>query len=155
MPIIPSPNLPNHKSINLYPSLCLFEGTNVSAGRGTDLQFQIYGSPYLDKKKNEYKFTPVKNNGSKYPKHENMLCFGKILTNTERLNKFNLSFILEAYDNTSNNEDFFNNYFIKLAGTKDLQNQIIKGEDEDEIVESWQNKLNIYKRMRMKYLIYN
>ena len=84
-----------------------------------------------------------------------MLCFGKILTNTERLNKFNLSFILEAYNDTSNKEDFFNNYFIKLAGTKDLQNQIIKGEDEDEIVESWQNKLNIYKRMRMKYLIYN
>ena len=84
-----------------------------------------------------------------------MLCFGKILTNTERLNKFNLSFILEAYNDTSNKEDFFNNYFIKLAGTKDLKNQIIKGEDEDEIVESWQNKLNIYKRMRMKYLIYN
>ena len=84
-----------------------------------------------------------------------MLCFGKILNNTERLNKFNLSFILEAYNDTSNKEDFFNNYFIKLAGTKDLQNQIIKGEDEDEIVESWQNKLNIYKRMRMKYLIYN
>ena len=123
LPIIPSPNLPNYISINLYPSLCLFEGTNVSVGRGTDLQFQIYGSPYLDKKKNEYKFTPVKNNGSKYPKHENMLCFGKILTNTEILNKFNLSFILEAYNDTSNKEDFFNNYFIKLAGTKDLQNQ--------------------------------
>ena len=84
-----------------------------------------------------------------------MQCFGKILKNTERLNKFNLSFIIEAYNDTSNKEDFFNNYFIKLAGTKDLQNQIIKGEDEDEIVESWQNKLNIYKRMRMKYLIYN
>ena len=84
-----------------------------------------------------------------------MLCFGKILTNTERLNKFNLSFILEAYNDTSNKEDFFNNYFIKLAGTKDLQNQIINGEDKDEIVESWQNKLNIYKKMRMKYLIYN
>ena len=109
LPIIPSPNLPNHKSINLYPSLCLFEGTNVSAGRGTDLQFQIYGSPYLDKKKNEYKFIPVKNNGSKYPKHENMLCFGKILTNTERLNKFNLSFILEAYIDTFDKKDFFNN----------------------------------------------
>ena len=97
----------------------------------------------------------MKNNGSKYPKHENKLCFGKILSNTERLNKFNLSFILEAYIDTFDKKDFFNNYFIKLAGTKDLQNQIIKGEDEDEIVKSWQNKLNIYKRMRMKYLIYN
>ena len=82
LPIIPSPNLPNKKSINLYPSLCLFEGTNVSAGRGTDLQFQIYGSPFLDKNKNEYKFIPVRNSGSKYPKHENKLCFGKILTKT-------------------------------------------------------------------------
>ena len=155
LPIIPSPNLPNQKSINLYPSLCLFEGTNISAGRGTDLQFQIYGSPFLDKKKNEYEFTPIKNNGSKYPKYENTLCFGKILTNTKRLLKFNLSFILDAYADTSNKEDFFNNYFIKLAGNDDLQNQIIRGESEDEIVESWQKKLNIYKKIRMKYLIYN
>lgn len=155
LPIIPSPNLPNQKSINLYPSLCLFEGTNVSAGRGTNLQFQIYGSPFLDKNKNEYKFTPVKNKGSKYPKHENKLCFGKILTNNERLHKFNLSFILEAYTDTSNKKDFFNNYFIKLAGTKDLQGQIIRGEDKSKIVESWQKRLNIYKTMRMKYLIYN
>ena len=155
LPIIPSPNLPNQKSINLYPSLCLFEGTNVSVGRGTDLQFQIYGSPFLDKKKNEYKFTPVKNNGSKYPKHEKTLCFGKILTNTKRLYKFNLSYILEAYADTSNKEDFFNNYFIKLAGTENLQNQIVRDENEDEIVKSWQEKLNIYKRIRTKYLIYN
>ena len=155
LPINPSPNLPNQKSINLYPSLCLFEGTNVSAGRGTDLQFQIYGSPYLDKKKNEFKFTPVKNKGSKYPKHENTLCFGKILSNTERLHKFDLSFILEAYAHTMNKEDFFNNYFIKLAGTEDLQSQIIRGEDEEDIVKSWQKKLNIYKKKRIKYLIYN
>ena len=155
LPIIPSPNLPNKKSINLYPSLCLFEGTNVSAGRGTDLQFQIYGSPFLDENENEYKFIPVKNSGSEYPKHENKLCFGKILTDTERLNKLNLSFILDAYNDTSNKEDFFNSYFIKLAGTEDLQNQIINGELEDKIIESWQEKLNIYKRMRTKYLIYN
>ena len=155
LPIVPSPNLPNQKSINLYPSLCLFEGTNVSAGRGTDLQFQIYGSPFLDKNKNEYKFTPVKNNGSKYPKHENTVCFGKILTGTDRLNKFDLSFILDAYADTSNKEDFFNNYFNKLAGTENLKRQIIREEDEDKIIESWQKKLNIYKRMRVKYLIYN
>ena len=155
LPIVPSPNLPNQKSINLYPSLCLFEGTNVSAGRGTDLQFQIYGSPFLDKNKNEYKFTPVKNNGSKYPKHENTVCFGKILTGTDRLSKFDLSFILDAYADTSNKEDFFNNYFNKLAGTENLKRQIIREEDEDKIIESWQKKLNIYKRMRVKYLIYN
>ena len=73
----------------------------------------------------------------------------------ERLHKFNLSFILEAFSDTSNKKDFFNNYFIKLAGTKDLQDQIIRGEDKSEIIESWQKRLDIYKKMRMKYLIYN
>ncbi len=154
LPIIPSPNLPNMKSVNLYPSLCLFEGTNVSVGRGTNLQFQIYGSPFLDKNQNMYKFRPVKNIGSKYPKHENILCFGKNLKDNKRLEKFDLSFLLTAYADTSNKEEFFNNYFTKLAGTKDLKEQIIKGVSEDKIILSWQKKLDIYKKMRTKYLIY-
>ena len=154
LPIIPSPNLPNKISVNLYPSLCLFEGTNISIGRGTDLQFQIYGSPFLDQSKNIYKFIPKKNNGSKYPKHENVLCFGKNLTKAERLNKFNLSFILDAFYETSVKDVFFNNYFIKLSGTKDLQTQIINGFTENQIIQSWQKKLDIYKKMRMKYLVY-
>ena len=154
LPVIPSPNLPNKISVNLYPSLCLFEGTNISVGRGTDLQFQIYGSPFLDQSKNIYKFIPKKNNGSKYPKHENVLCFGKKLTKVERLNKFNLSFILDAFSETSGKNVFFNNYFIKLAGTKDLQAQIINGFTENQIIQSWQKKLDIYKKMRMKYLVY-
>ena len=154
LPVIPSPNLPNKISVNLYPSLCLFEGTNISVGRGTDLQFQIYGSPFLDQSKNIYKFIPKKNNGSKYPKHENVLCFGKNLTKAERLNKFNLSFILDAFSETSGKNVFFNNYFIKLAGTKDLQAQIINGFTENQIIQSWQKKLDIYKKMRMKYLVY-
>ncbi len=155
LPIIPSPNLPNKKSVNLYPSLCLFEGTNVSAGRGTDLQFQIYGSPFLAKNKNNFKFTPKKNSGSKYPKHENVLCHGKNLSDNIRLEKFDLSFILNAYDETSNKEEFFNNYFNKLAGNKILKNQIINRITEEKITQSWQKKLDIYKKMRMKYLIYN
>ena len=154
LPVIPSPNLPNKISVNLYPSLCLFEGTNISVGRGTDLQFQIYGSPFLDQSKNIYKFIPKKNNGSKYPKHENVLCFGKKLTKVERLNKFNLSFILDAFSETSGKNVFFNNYFIKLAGTNDLQAQIINGFTENQIIQSWQKKLDIYKKMRMKYLVY-
>ena len=154
LPVIPSPNLPNKISVNLYPSLCLFEGTNISVGRGTDLQFQIYGSPFLDQSKNIYKFIPKKNNGSKYPKHENILCFGKNLTKAKRLNKFNLSFILDAFSETSGKKVFFNNYFIKLAGTKDLQAQIINGFTENQIIQSWQKKLDIYKKMRMKYLVY-
>ena len=155
LPIIPSPNLPNKKSVNLYPSLCLFEGTNVSVGRGTNLQFQIYGSPFLDKNKNIYEFTPVKNNGSKYPKHENTLCYGKIISESKRLDKFDISFLLTAYKDTSNKQDFFTKYFIKLSGTADLKGQIVSGLKEDEIIQSWQEKLNIYKKMRLKYIIYN
>ena len=154
LPIIPSPNLPNKKSINLYPSLCLFEGTNISVGRGTNLQFQIYGSPFLNKEKNDFQFNPTKNSGSKYPKHENKLCYGKNLSLTERLNEFNLEFILKAYTDSSNKSEFFNNYFIKLAGVDDLKNQIISGYSQQEIKESWQKKLENYKLMRKKYLIY-
>ena len=154
LPIIPSPNLPNKKSINLYPSLCLFEGTNISVGRGTNLQFQIYGSPFLNKEKNDFQFNPTKNSGSKYPKHENKLCYGKNLSLTERLNEFNLEFILKAYKDSSNKSEFFNNYFIKLAGVDDLKNQIISGYSQQEIKESWQKKLENYKLMRKKYLIY-
>ena len=154
LPIIPSPNLPNKKSINLYPSLCLFEGTNISVGRGTNLQFQIYGSPFLNKEKNDFQFNPTKNSGSKYPKHENKLCYGKNLSLTERLNEFNLEFILNAYTDSSNKSEFFNNYFIKLAGVDDLKNQIISGYSQQEIKETWQKKLEKYKLMRKKYLIY-
>ena len=154
LPILPSPNLPNKKSINLYPSLCLFEGTNISIGRGTDLQFQIYGSPYLNRAKNKFSFTPKKNNGSKYPKHENLLCFGKNLSENKRLEKFDLSFLLNAYSESSQKQDFFNDYFDKLAGTKSLKNQIIRGVPEEKIIHSWKKKLNFYKKMRMKYLIY-
>ena len=154
LPIIPSPNLPNKKSINLYPSLCLFEGTNISVGRGTNLQFQIYGSPFLNKEKNDFQFNPTKNSGSKYPKHENKLCYGKNLSLTERLNEFNLEFILQAYTDSSNKSEFFNNYFIKLAGVDDLKNQIISGYSQQKIKESWQKKLEKYKLMRKKYLIY-
>ena len=154
LPIIPSPNLPNKKSINLYPSLCLFEGTNISVGRGTNLQFQIYGSPFLNKEKNDFQFNPTKNSGSKYPKHENKLCYGKNLSLTERLNEFNLEFILKAYADSSNKSEFFNNYFIKLAGVDDLKNQIVSGYSQQEIKESWQKKLENYKIMRKKYLIY-
>ena len=155
LPIIPSPNLPNKRSVNLYPSLCLFEGTNVSAGRGTKMQFQIFGSPYLDKKNNIFNFIPQKNSGSKYPKYENTICYGKNLENLKRQNKLNLSFLINAYKDSSNKSEFFNSYFIKLAGTEDLKNQIIKGVSENKIIESWQVKLDAYKEKRKKYLLYN
>ncbi|MFD2528798.1 exo-beta-N-acetylmuramidase NamZ family protein [Polaribacter marinaquae] len=151
LPIKPSPNLPNGKSINLYPSLCFFEGTNVSAGRGTSMQFQIYGSPFLSK--NSFSFTPKENEGAKYPKHKNKLCFGEDLRDSKNLNQLDLSYLISAYkQNTA--KDFFNNFFTKLAGTKKLQEQIEKGLSADEIKNTWQKDLNDFKLIREKYLIY-
>ena len=154
LPIKPSPNLPNKKSINLYPSLCLFEGTNVSIGRGTNMQFQIYGSPYLDKNLNTFSFKPFPNLGSKNPKHKGTLCFGKDLKNNKKLNEIDLSFIINAFNDSDKKNSFFNNYFIKLVGTENLKNQIINNISQNEIKRSWEIKLNKFKLVREKYLIY-
>jgi uncharacterized protein YbbC (DUF1343 family) len=151
LPIKPSPNLPNNKSIQLYPSLCFFEGTNVSAGRGTEMQFQIYGSPFLDK--NAFSFTPQANEGAKYPKYKNKICFGEDLRTTENFNALDLSFLIKAYKQNSSKE-FFNNFFTKLAGTEKLQGQIEQGVSQKEIQKSWEKDLERFKKVRSKYLIY-
>ena len=151
LPIKPSPNLPNDKSINLYPSLCFFEGTNVSAGRGTEMQFQVYGSPYITK--SSFTFTPQANEGSKYPKYKKQLCFGEDLRIAKNLNKLDLSYLLKAYQqNTS--KKFFNTFFTKLAGTERLQEQIEQGLSEKEIRKTWVQGLISFKKIRKKYLIY-
>ncbi|CAM1354028.1 exo-beta-N-acetylmuramidase NamZ family protein [Tenacibaculum halocynthiae] len=152
LPIKPSPNLPNQKSINLYPSLCFFEGTNVSAGRGTNKQFQIYGSPYL--KNLNFSFTPQPNEGAKYPKHKEKLCFGENLEETEYLSSLQLKWLLKAYKQTSEKEKFFNPFFTKLAGTELLQKQIEDGLNEEKIRDSWKKELNSFKKIRTKYLLY-
>ncbi|MDE1208044.1 DUF1343 domain-containing protein [Tenacibaculum larymnensis] len=151
LPVKPSPNLPNDVSINLYPSLCFFEGTIVSAGRGTDKQFQVYGSPFLEK--SDFSFTPQSNEGAKHPKHKEKMCFGEDLSASERLANLNLSWLLKAYQQ-SPKKDFFNSFFIKLAGTKKLQQQIEQGLSEKEIKASWQQGLNDFKKIREQYLIY-
>ncbi|AZJ31899.1 Uncharacterized conserved protein YbbC, DUF1343 family [Tenacibaculum mesophilum] len=151
LPIKPSPNLPNDVSINLYPSLCFFEGTNVSAGRGTDKQFQIYGSPHLEK--TDFSFTPQPNEGAKHPKHKEKMCFGEDLSTSERLVNLNLSWLVKAYKQ-SPKKDFFNAFFTKLAGTKKLQGQIEQGLSEEEIKASWQEGLNDFKKVREQYLLY-
>jgi uncharacterized protein YbbC (DUF1343 family) len=151
LPIKPSPNLPNNKSIQLYPSLCFFEGTNVSAGRGTEMQFQIYGSPFLDK--NAFSFTPQANEGAKYPKYKNKVCFGEDLRTAENFNALDLSFLIKAYKQNSS-EEFFNNFFTKLAGTEILQQQIEQGISQKEIQKSWKNGIERFKKVRSKYLIY-
>ena len=152
--IKPSPNLPNEKSISLYPSLCLFEGTNVSVGRGTTNQFQVIGSPYLDQNIYSFTFIPKPNQGSKYPPHNNIKCYGLDLRDKLVERKLNLSYIIDAYKNTKNKSEFFNNYFIKLSGTKDLKTQIINNTPEEIIRKSWKDKIDEFKLIRKKYLIY-
>lgn len=151
LPIKPSPNLPNDQSINLYPSLCFFEGTNVSAGRGTAMQFQVYGSPFLTK--SDFSFRPKPNNGAKYPKHEGKKCFGEDLRTTGTLKQLNLSWLIKAYQQNTTS-DFFNPFFTKLAGTKKLQQQIEQGLSESEIRKNWKKDLKNFKEIRKKYLLY-
>jgi uncharacterized protein YbbC (DUF1343 family) len=152
LPVKPSPNLPNDLSINLYASLCFFEGTNVSVGRGTDTQFQIYGSPFLPKK--GFSFTPKPNFGAKDPLHNQIKCWGENLTKSKHVSQLNLSWLIKAYQNTTSKKDFFNSFFTKLAGTKILQNQIENRVSEGEIRKSWQKYLEIFKEKRKKYLLY-
>lgn len=154
LPIKPSPNLPNDQAINLYPSLCFFEGTNVNAGRGTDNQFQVFGSPFLDNTFYKYSYTPESKDGAKNPKHLGEICFGKDLTNTSHLNKIELNWLIEAYENTYDKEKFFNAFFTKLAGGPELQKQIESELSAGEISESWKPGLEAFKLKREKYLLY-
>ncbi|WP_431136523.1 exo-beta-N-acetylmuramidase NamZ family protein [Psychroserpens mesophilus] len=154
LPIKPSPNLPNDIAISLYPSLCFFEGTNVSAGRGTSNQFQVYGSPFLNKDNYTFQFTPQSNEGAKYPKHKGELCYGENLKDVKPLNQINLNYLIKAYKNSVKKDEFFNSFFIKLAGTKQLQQQIEDGVSEKDIRNSWSKGLSEFKKTRAKYLIY-
>ena len=152
LPVKPSPNLPNSQAINLYASLCFFEGTNVSVGRGTEKQFQLYGSPFLPK--SNFSFTPKPNEGAKDPVHNGKLCYGEDLSKIEKVSKLELKWLLKAYLETTDKSNFFNSFFTKLAGTKKLQAQIENGISEIEIRKSWENGLIAFKEMRKKYLVY-
>ncbi|MGG5578426.1 exo-beta-N-acetylmuramidase NamZ family protein [Myroides sp. C15-4] len=152
IPVAPSPNLPNDQAINLYASLCFFEGTNVSSGRGTNLQFQIYGSPFLENM--PYSFTPKPNAGAKDPMNNGKLCYGENLTQESPVNKLELKWLLKAYRQSKNKEKFFTNFFVKLAGTEQLKQQITAGKTENEIRQSWNKDLVAFKATRTPYLIY-
>lgn len=152
LPIKPSPNLPNSQAINLYASLCLFEGTNVSVGRGTEKQFQLYGSPYLPK--GGFSFIPMPNFGAKEPAYKGIECFGEDLSGAPKTNKLELKWLLKTYNETADQSTFFNPFFTKLAGTKKLQAQIEAGLTEDVIRESWKSGLQEFLKMRERYLIY-
>ncbi|MBT4916702.1 MAG: DUF1343 domain-containing protein [Formosa sp.] len=153
-PIKPSPNLPNSKAINLYPSLCFFEGTNMSMGRGTANQFQIIGSPFLKGDLYNYEFIPKPNIGAKYPIHEGDICKGLNLQNEPRLNYIELKWLIDAYQNSSNKIVFFNPFFTKLAGQELLQKKIENGWNAQQIRASWKDDIEKYKRLREPYLLY-
>lgn len=152
----PSPNLPNDQSINLYPSLCFFEGTQVSVGRGTDFPFQVYGSPWL--KNQEFSFTPKPTSGAKDPFLNGKLCYGKDLRQFPEIKgKLDLSFVIDTYQNFDKKaQDFFlkNLWFDTLAGTDELRKQIISGTPEAEIRKSWQKDLENFEKIRRKYVLY-
>lgn len=148
----PSPNLPNDKSINLYPSLGFFEGTTINAGRGTEFQFQRYGASFFPK--NDFSYTPKPNFGSKYPKENGKLCYGVDLQNEKKLDKIDLQWLLDAYQKTPKTEKFFGSTFTIHAGNTKLQQQIEQGLSQEKIRESWQKDLEAFKKIRVKYLIY-
>jgi uncharacterized protein YbbC (DUF1343 family) len=153
LPVKPSPNLPNDIAIRLYPTLCYFEGTDVSLGRGTYYPFQVYGYP--DPKFGDFTFTPVSIVGmSKNPPQQDKVCYGEDLRNEPLNHQFTLKYLLRAYQISGKKEKFFNNFFDKLAGTDQLRKDILAGKSEDEIRAGWQKELESYKQMRKKYKIY-
>jgi len=151
LPIRPSPNLPNQQSIKLYPSLCLFEGTVISVGRGTDFPFQVLGG--VDSTYGNFTFTPQSNAGNKAPLNKNTKCFGLDFRN-EVNTIFTLKFLIEFYQKCIDKPKFFNKYFDTLAGTDSLRKQIIEGLTEQQIKTTWQANLEKYKILRKKYLLY-
>lgn len=166
LPVAPSPNLNSQQAILLYPSLCLFEGTIISQGRGTYFPFTVLGSPDL-KGKYEFSFTPVGIKGmSETPLHQNKPCYGMDLRkyDTEEFRKsgqINLKWLMELYQAYPYKEKFFDSMqssqignFDKLAGTSLLREQIITGKTEKEIRESWEPGLSDFKKLRNKYLLY-
>jgi uncharacterized protein YbbC (DUF1343 family) len=155
LPIRPSPNLPNDQAIALYPSLGLFEGTNINAGRGTEFQFQRYGAPFLDSKVFTFGYTPIENFGAKNPKHKGKLCYGEDLKDEKPNGKLSLKWLIKAYNNATDKSLVFNTAnFTKHAGTDQLQKQIEAGLSESEIKATWQEDLKRFKTIREKYLIY-
>ncbi|MBA9075800.1 exo-beta-N-acetylmuramidase NamZ family protein [Rufibacter quisquiliarum] len=153
LPVKPSPNLPNDQSIKLYPFLCLFEGTTVSQGRGTMMPFQVIGAPYFPDK--SFSFTPVPIPGmSMEPPYKNQVCYGRDLRQLELKEPFTLRYLLEFYQASGQKEKFFNKFFTNLAGTEQLQKQVMAGMSEQEIRASWKPGLDAYKAMRTQYLLY-
>lgn len=153
LPVKPSPNLTNHQAIQLYPSTCLFEGTALSVGRGTEYPFLWIGGP--QKTLGNFSFTPRSIEGmAKNPKFLGETCYGLDLRESKQLKGINLKYLIEMYGNYQEKDKFFNGYFNTLAGTADLRRQIEQGMNEREIKKTWEPGLEVYKELRNKYLLY-
>ncbi|MCC7029036.1 MAG: DUF1343 domain-containing protein, partial [Chitinophagaceae bacterium] len=159
LPVPPSPNLKSSTAVLLYPSLCLFEGTMVSVGRGTETPFEVWGAPVF--KDNGFSFTPQSTEGAKSPLYENQVCYGanlrlppyEVLKIIRK--KLNLTFIKNAYFLTPDKTKFFNDFFEKLTGTVTLRYHIMQNKSDEEISASWQAGLTKFKSIRKKYLLYD
>ena len=152
LPIKPSPNLPNDQAINLYPSLDIFRGTTINVGRGTNFQMQCYGAPFFPK--SYFSYMPKSNEGAKHPRFENEVCYGVDLRNEKTLNQFTLKYLIDAFNKTPKDKQFFGPTFTVHAGNEILQKQIESGLSESEIKATWQDGLASFKKTREKYLIY-
>jgi uncharacterized protein YbbC (DUF1343 family) len=169
LPIAPSPNLPNMYAIYLYPTLCLFEGTDISVGRGTDLQFQVVGSPNISDRrlgpeffnmKAGYKFTPVPKSGAKNPPHEGKECWGfdlskrTDLSTLQAMKAIDYTYLQAIYQLHDKKDIFFNDFFIKLAGTPTLKELVKNPDKTGEILMQYSADLTAFKKIRSKYLLY-
>jgi len=157
LPVRPSPNLPNQTSVYLYPSICFFEGTSISLGRGTPFPFQVYGSPLLPDK--GFSFTPRSMPGSGKPPLLGIKCYGTDLRDAIERKfvpspRLNLSWLLDAYNDYPEKDKFFTAYFDVLAGGPVLREQIISGMNETQIKATWEDGLEQFCKIRLKYLLY-
>lgn len=156
LPVNPSPNLPNMNAVKLYPSLCFFEGTCMSVGRGTNTPFEVIGYPDIDD--GEISFTPKSVTAAPNPKLMNQLCYGYAFDydkDTEFQDKINVDIIIKCYNKLKDKSTFFIPFFDKLAGTDQLRTQIEAGLTEEQIRSSWQNDINDFLLIRKKYLLYD
>lgn len=156
LPVAPSPNLPNMKSVYLYPSLCYFEATPVSLGRGTDKPFQIFGHPAM--KGYDFSFTPESRPGAKNPPQLGQTCYGRDLSQLEDSDiwarKIDLSYLIEAYNAVNMGDKFFTSFFEKLVGVDYVRELIEQGKTAAEISQMWQGDVEKFKKQRRKYLLY-
>ena len=151
LPIKPSPNLASMQAIYLYPSICLFEGTPISVGRGTEKPFQVIGHPQL---KYDFSFVPKPRTGAKEPLLKGETCYGLDLSAVKVKKELDLSYLIQFYNSYPDKEQFFQKFFNLLAGNSTLQEQIKQGKTEAEIKATWQKGLVEFKAKRKKYLLY-